>query len=199
MSDRLSIAFPLALLAVLAALTLWLDRSVQPPGGVRDGSQRHDPDYVVDKLRTSRMGPNGEVRHELTADRMIHYPDNDSTVLIAPRLTSYGTSRAPVSIVSRRALVSSNGENVYFEEDVRLTRAAYADKSELMLRTERLHVIPDDNIAKTDQPVTITDANTVVTAVGLELNNETRILKLLSRVRGTYHDPKRNKPGTGEK
>ena len=57
------------------------------------------------------------------------------------------------------------------------------------MRTTYLHVIPDDNIAKTDRPVTITDAATVVNAVGLELNSETRVLKLLSRVRGTY-DPK---------
>ena len=40
----------------------------------------------------------------------------------------------------------------------------------------------------TDQPVTITDAHTKVSAVGLELNSETRILKLLSSVRGTYHE-----------
>ena len=35
---------------------------------------------------------------------------------------------------------------------------------------------------------TITDAATVVNAVGLELNSETRVLKLFSQVRGTY-DP----------
>ena len=34
----------------------------------------------------------------------------------------------------------------------------------------------------------ITDALTVVNAVGLELNSETRVLKLFSQVRGTY-DP----------
>ena len=63
--------------------------------------------------------------------------------------------------------MSSNGENVYFKDDVKVTRAAYADRSEMVLRTTFLHVIPDDNIAKTDRPVTITDAATVVNAVGL--------------------------------
>jgi len=56
------------------------------------------------------------------------------------------------------------------------------------MSTAFLHVIPDQNLARTDRAVTITDAATVVTAVGLELNNETRVLKLLSNVRGTY-DP----------
>ena len=37
-----------------------------------------------------------------------------------------------------------------------------------------------------DKPVRIQDANTLITSDGLEFNNETRILKLLSNVRGRY-------------
>src|SRR4030095_13290398 len=55
-------------------------------------------------------------------------------------------------------------------------------------QTSYLPVCPDENIAKTDRPVTITDAATVVNAIGLEMNSDTRILKLHSRVQGTY-DP----------
>jgi lipopolysaccharide export system protein LptC len=72
-----------------------------------------------------------------------------------------------------------------------VVRAPYGDKSELVVRTDYLHILPDDNIARTDQPVTITDANIVVNAIGLELNSETRILKLHSRVRGTYEQNKK--------
>jgi lipopolysaccharide export system protein LptC len=74
---------------------------------------------------------------------------------------------------------------------VRAARAAYADRSELVLTTSFLHVIPDENLARTDRPVTVTDAHTVANAVGLELNSETRIVKFLSRFEGTYHDPGR--------
>jgi lipopolysaccharide export system protein LptC len=94
--------------------------------------------------------------------------------------------------------VSSNGENVYFTDDVKVTRAGNAEQSELTMRTTYLHVIPDDHIARTDRPVTITDAATVVHAVGLELNSETRVLKLLSRVRGTY-DPKKATKNDGKR
>ena len=121
---------------------------------------------------------------------MVHYPDDDTTHLKRPRFVSYRSTQAPLTITSNEALVSGNGENVYFRDNVKVTRAAYADHSEMVMRTTFLHVIPDDSIAKTDRPVTITNAATVVEAVGLELNSETRILKLLSRVRGTY-DPNR--------
>ena len=73
-----------------------------------------------------------------------------------------------------------------------VTRAPYANRSELRMMTTYLHVVPDSSIVKTDRPVTITDANTIVHAVGLELNSETQVLRLLSRVKGTYHDPNRS-------
>ncbi len=193
MSDRLSAWFPLALLAVLAALTFWLDRATQPPGGPRDGTQRHEPDYIVDRLTVTRMGADGRPKHTLFSERMIHFPDDDSTQLVAPRFTSNAASRAPVTVTARRGLVSSNGENVFFEDDVAVRRASYRDKSELVVRTDFLHVIPDDHIATTDRPVTITDAHTTVSAVGLELNSETRVLKLLSRVKGTFHGTRQAK------
>lgn len=197
MSDRLTAWFPLLLLAALAALTFWLDRLVQPPPSVRPATARHDPDYIVESLSAMRMAPDGSIKHTLAARRMLHYPDDDSTHLETPRFVTYATRRAPVTITAKQALLSSEGEDIYFQDDVRVTRAPFADKSELVVRTSYLHVIPDASIARTDRAVTITDANTTVHAVGLELNSETRILKLLSSVRGTYHEAR--KPARGRK
>jgi lipopolysaccharide export system protein LptC len=188
MIERLTHAFPFLLLAALAALTFWLDRAVQPPPGSPLGTARHDPDYIVDNLSAVRTNESGGAAYTLDATRMVHYPDDDTTFLTRPRFVSYRSQQAPLTITAREALVSSNGENVHFKDDVKVTRAAYGDHSEMVMRTTYLHVIPDDNIAKTDRPVTITDAVTVVNAVGLELNSETRVLKLFSQVRGTY-DP----------
>jgi len=191
MNDRLTAWFPLLLLAILAALTFWLNRIVQPTATVHDGSARHDPDYIVDKVSAIRMAQDGKIKHTLTADKMIHYPDDDSTRLTSPTFINYATTTAPITITAQEALVSKNGDDVYFKDDVRVTRAAYDSRSKLVMHTDYLHVIPDKNIAQTDRPVTITDVNTVVHAVGLELNSETRILRLNSRVRGVYDQKKK--------
>ena len=192
MGDRLTAWFPLLLLAALAGLTMWLDSFVRPPAGAPAGAARHDPDYIVDGLSAVRMNEKGSVEYSLAAQRMVHYPDDDSTHLTSPRFVSYTSLKAPVTITSREGLVSSEGENIYFHEKVVVTRAPYAQQGELTVRTEYLHVIPDEHLAKTDRAVTINDANTTVHAVGLELNTETQVLRLLSRVRGTYHDPNRS-------
>jgi lipopolysaccharide export system protein LptC len=191
MNERFAAWFPILLLAALAALTFWIDRAVQPLQARQDSMLRPDPDFIADKLHASRMTPDGQLKHTLFAEKMIHYPHDDSTHLTLPVFTNHAASRAPVTITSERALVSSEGDNIHFRDNVRVVRAPYGKQSEMVLETDYLHVIPDDNMARTDQPVTITDANTVVHAIGLELNSETRVLKLLSRVRGTYDQNKK--------
>ena len=189
MMHRLTAWFPVVLLAVVAAMTAWLDQQLQGTERARNGKVRHDPDYVVENLAATRFGVDGLPRYSLSARRMAHYPDDDTTDLEAPTLVNFGGPGATVTVTSKTAKVSSNGEHVYLTDDVRLVRAAYADKSEMTMQTSYLHVIPDADVAKTDKPVRISDAHTLITAVGLEFNNQTRILKLLSNVRGRYEKP----------
>lgn len=194
--NRLTTVVPLVLVGILVALTFWLDTIAQPaPRG--PGASRHDPDYIVDNLSAMRMGESGSARYTLSAAKLMHYPDDDATVLTLPKFVSHQAVEAPVTITASQAVVSANGEHVYFQDDVRVTRAASRDASELVARTDFLHVMPDLGIAKTDRSVTITDAATTVTAVGLELDNETRVLKLQSRVRGTYDPAAAPRKGAG--
>jgi len=184
--DRITSAFPLLLAAVLAALSFWLERTVQGPNTPRDGSTRHDPDYIVENFVAMRMGPDGMRLHQLEAARMLHYPDDDTTHLEQPRLFQYEGERLAVRVSALRALVSSEGKTVDFNDDVKAVRLPTRTTSELTLTTDHLFVVPDDDFAKTERPVTIVDANTHVTAVGLELDNKAKTLKLLSNVRGSY-------------
>ena len=189
MSDRLTTWFPLALLSVLAALSLWLDQMVQP-APERSAIQRHDPDYVIENFAATRMGPDGVARDRLSANKMMHFPDDDSTVLEFPHFVRFEPTRASVSVTAKHANVSSNGDNVEFMDDVKVVRGAYREHSAMVLTTSYLHVIPDQDLARTDKDVMIVDANTKITAVGLEFNNRAQTLKLMSHVRGTYVKPR---------
>ncbi len=189
MDERSATLFPLVLLLLLAAMTYWLDRAVQSPGASRDKTLRHDPDYTVDKLLATRMDEKGGVRDTLRAARMVHYSDDDSTELEGLHFRVLSNS-APLTITAKQGQVSSQGGNIYFQGDVRVTRAPYGGNSALLVTTEYLHLLPDDNIAKTDQAVTIESADMTLSAVGMELNHETRLLKLNASVRGVYHNTK---------
>ncbi len=178
--------FPVVLLALMAALTYWLERSVQATLPKKDGSQRHDPDYYVENFTAIRLGPDGQPQSRLKAAKMTHYPDDDSTYLVAPLLYRFGKDKPVTTIQSKTGLVSREGEHVYFIDNVKVVRAAYADRSELTVTTSWLHAEPDKDTADTDRPVVIHDAKTHITGVGLHVDNKTQILQLHSRVRARY-------------
>lgn len=186
MSDRLGTWFPLLLLVLLAGLSFWLDRAVQPPEPPRDGSARHDPDYIVENLTAYRMGLDGRTRYQLASARMVHYPDDDSTHLTAPVFARVEAKTPELRITARRAEVSANGDEVHFRDDVTVQRSPLGRTKPLTIKTSYLHVVPDEDRAKTDQPVTITDPDTQISAVGLELDNRNRTMRLLSSVKVRY-------------
>lgn len=190
MNSRFTPWFPLGILFLLATLTFWLERTVQPPPPKRDGSGRHDADYSVENFSATRMGQDGTPRYILAASKMVHYPDDDTTHLEQPHFTQLDKDKPALHILAQQGLISSDGEHAYFSGEVQVVREASGSAGRLTMSTPFLHVIPDQNTATTGKTVTIRDPHTVITAVGLELNSKTRILKLLSRVKGTYDNPK---------
>jgi len=196
--SRFATWVPVALLGAIAALTFWLERVVESNPLDIVGPSRSDPDYVVQNITARALDDTGRVRYTLAAAKLVHYPDDDSTLLTHPRFVSYGAVQAPVTIISNQGVVSSKGEHVYFQDNVRVSRAPYDNQSELIMRTSFLHVMPDAHLAKTDRHVTIINDAAVVTAVGLELNTESQELKLLSNVQSTY-DPTKAPPRRGQR
>ncbi len=192
MNDRLITWSPLLLLALLATMSFWLDRKVQPPAHRADGSTRHDPDFIVEGFSAVKMNPDGTRRYALTAKRMVHFPDDNSTHLELPRLVYFDYQRAPVTIRSETAEGVQGGDNVFFRGDVQIIRSAFANNAELGVFTSFLQVIPDQDLAKTDKPVRMVQGSSTASSVGLEFNNVTRELKLLSEVKASYAIPKRS-------
>lgn len=198
-----TIIFPLAVLGLLALLTLWIDRTVQPPEPRVDGSTRHDPDYVLNNFVTTKTDTAGNISHVLKATEMRHYPDDDSTELENPHFTQYGVGKPSTMIEGKRGSVSSNGEIVKFYDNVRVVREASAGREEMTLTTDYLEVEPKREVATTNRPVVITQGpKTVVRAVGMVYDKKSQTIQLNKRVRTHYEKPaaaKTSKPKTKAK
>jgi len=190
MSERLALWFPLGLMILLALLTFWLDHTVQEPQTRRDGSTRHDPDYWVENFSARRLGKDGLPLHTLAAVKMEHFPDDDSTELTRPHFAAIDEKRVPVHILASRGWLSHNGEEVYFTDGVKVIKEGGGGKDWLTINTDYLHITPDQEIARTDKAVTIKTPSGIITATGMELDNRTRVVKLLSRVKGHYEKAK---------
>ena len=63
---------PLTVLAMLVALTLWLNQLVQPGTARADGARRHDPDLMVERFNAKKLGEDGAILYTLAAKKMVH-------------------------------------------------------------------------------------------------------------------------------
>ncbi|HAJ70509.1 MAG TPA: LPS export ABC transporter periplasmic protein LptC, partial [Methylophilaceae bacterium] len=168
MQNHHAIIYPLALALLLALITFWINQTVQEQGSRIDGSNRHDPDYMLNNFVTTQTDVNGKLRYVLAAAEMTHYPDDDSTVLQRPRFTQYSVDKPYTQIQGLRGYVSSDGESVEFVDNVKVVRQAYADRGEMQLTTEKLTIEPDKDLATSNSAVTIKQfPKTVITAVGM--------------------------------
>ncbi len=177
---------PLLPLLALLAFVYWLDKQVQMEGVAAISIQRHDPDGIMDDFSAVKMNLQGMPSTYLSAKQMRHYPDHDTTELDLPRLTMLGAEHPPVHVTSQRGNVSSHGDEVIFRDNVVVTRDPIGKQSAMSLRTEYLRVLPNQDWANTDKPVVLSDADDTIHAIGLEMNNKTQILKLLSNVRSVH-------------
>ena len=186
--------FPLLLMLALAALTLWLERTVREEEGVHPSLRRHDPDYVVENLTHTRFDAQGIVESTLAAAKMIHYPDDDTTDLIAPRVVQTKPNEPRVTLTAERGVLSQDGEEVFLYDNVQLVREAGADRSETRMRTSFMHVVRAHSVLRTDRDIVITEQDRVLSGRGMEYHNDSRQLFLRERVRGRFEPKKRESP-----
>jgi len=183
--------FPLLLMLSLAGLTFWLERTVREEEGVHPSLRRHDPDYIVDNLRHTRYNAAGAVESTLVAAKMLHYPDDDSTDLVEPRLVQTRPNEPRMTVTADRGAVSEDGEEVFLYDNVLLVRDGTSERPEARMRTEFLHLVRDQSVVSTDREVVITEDARVLSGRGMEYHNESQELFLRERVRGRYEAAKR--------
>jgi len=185
MRIRAADALPLGLMFLLAALTLVLQYAVQEYGGGEAAAKRHEPDAVIENFSVKRLGQTGKPEYTLSSPKVVHFADDDSMEMLYPRIVHFEGSDVNLTATANRGVFKREGEEGFFYGNVALVRAATPERDELRVRTEFLHVMNEKHIARTDQPVVLTEGHSVLSAVGMELQEDTRELKLLSAVRGT--------------
>ncbi|MCX7156103.1 MAG: LPS export ABC transporter periplasmic protein LptC [Rhodocyclales bacterium] len=184
MKDRAASLFPLVMLLLLAALTFWLNRVIQ--GDTPRGPQRHDPDYWVERFEVRRFDIEGKLQHTLVAAKLLHYPDDDTTIVTTPHITYH--QQPPSEISARMAYIGRDGKEVDLVDEVRVIRhSALGDSAPTVLETRTLKVFPDAERGSTKDAVVISQGKSVMHGTGLDIDNRSGITVLRGRVTGTLH------------
>jgi lipopolysaccharide export system protein LptC len=183
MSGRPYLKSPLILLVLLLALTFWLDRVTRPLNQNKGDDLNRNPDYIVENLSGIRVDYEREIERKFTAEKLFYYLDEKVTELEHVNFTNTEPEKPLMRLSADRAVVKSKGQDIYLMGNVTAARGADGEKGKITLMTSFLHLIPDESLIKTDQPVTISRFNTTINANGLEFNNRTGMIQLLSNVK----------------
>jgi lipopolysaccharide export system protein LptC len=178
--------FPVALMLFLALATFWLQRFVQLPDWPGRGLKHHQADFTVEDFILTQINKAGAADTSLTATRMVHFADDESTELQSPRMTQNKAGDPPLEIVAQRGTVDKDGNVVQLIDDVVMTRAATADHPELQLKTSFIEINIHEEIGTTPEKVLITQGKSSLEGVGMVFRNQTREFELHSQVQGIY-------------
>ncbi|MDQ5850440.1 MAG: LPS export ABC transporter periplasmic protein LptC [Pseudomonadota bacterium] len=180
--------FPLALMLALALMTFYLERTVrddEPQSSLR----RHDPDYLVTNFTTTTYNREGAAETVLSADKMMHYPDDDTTELLAPRVLQAKPDEPRFTVRADRGALSRDGDEIFLYDNVVLVREAHQADPEARMTTSFLHVLRDRSLVRTDREVKIVEGRRSLAGRGMEYNNESRELLLRESVQASF-EPK---------
>ena len=176
-----SALFPLSLLLALAGLTFWLRYATELPSERHDGKNRHDPDYIVTQATLRKLDLTGALTYSIKSTEIRHYPDDDTTDLLKPDVIFLHDKKPPVTLSAERGHVKKAGKQVDLYGDVRITRIASAKDPAITAYTPELTVFPDDEKAFTKSPVLITQGNSWLKGVGMQVDNRAQTYILESQ------------------
>jgi lipopolysaccharide export system protein LptC len=179
---------PLAIVALLAGMTFWLDQVANTRLPDNPAGFSHDTDYVVENFSATAFDERGHPRYRLSARKMAHYMDDDSTELEMPKFERHDGDTAPIHVSSRRGLITASGEDVYFLGDTRLERPARPGQPAMEMDADYIRVIPDADILRTDKPITVRQGTSIIQASGLFIDGDKRVMRLSGRVKATYEN-----------
>jgi lipopolysaccharide export system protein LptC len=180
---------PLAFAAMLALISGWLNQVAERPLVQDDAGFTHDPDYIVENFNAQTFDLEGRPYQFLSARRMIHYMDDDTSELDQPQFRLTRADRAPIEVSARRGLIFGERDSIHFLDDVRATRSAKPGQAAFVLTGEHLRVVPDAGIMSSDKPVTLRQGESVIHAGGLYSDDHSKRLELTGGVRGLYEKP----------
>jgi len=127
----------------LVGFTAWMQSGLlgEPEDNNEVSVENHDPDYYIENFTAIGMDTDGNRQYMLEAERMVHFPDDDTSLLDKPHVIQYETGRAPTHIYSETGWVSANGDEVKLTGNVRVIRGRDSTGSGGVTTTDTLNIV----------------------------------------------------------
>jgi len=173
-------------MTALAVATGWLLQRLDEDSLGITPQERHEPDYYMERFAKMSMDAEGRPDNKLAAEFMVHYPDDDSTELVRPKIEIYNGAERPWIVVAERGWVSANNEVILLYGPVEIWRNDSAGNRGLEVLTRDLRILTDEDYAESDNPTTVRSRTSTTEALGMRARFGVGRLELLNAVRGHH-------------
>lgn len=185
MSWRTGLGIVLLVAAIVSGWSAWHMRERSEPAA--DTGQRSD--YVLRDFELVMLGKDGTESVRLRAPELQRSREDESLAIVQPLFLMPGEDGG-WQLAADQGWVDADGSLARLEGNVE-GDSAEGHAVPTSLRTTSLELVPEQNIARTDDPVTLTQPGIMQTGVGFQANLKTRQYKFLSQVKVRYDPPKR--------
>ena len=186
MTDKLLNWTPIFLLIFLTLLTWWLDRKVHDMDQIGHEKNQSTPDFYIDGYLGTSMYANGEKKYELSGTHFFHFINQETANLQSPKLVYFNYDKNPIVFRANTANILDKGDTILLQGNVSIIRDRSKLNELLSISTQRMQILPNQEIATTESLVQIVKGNSKIRSIGLEYDNKTGRMNLLSEAKIEY-------------
>ena len=172
-------------LFALATLSWWALTITDPSTKTLFTTSKEGPDQFMEKFISTTMNEKGEPKHQLVAERLLHYPNEEHSNLELPVMTFFKPDGDAWVANASKGRVTDEGNEVFLLGDVNVTRPMPYD-SRVIIDTKNLHIQLDKDIAQTSETVIVQQGSDLLVSIGMYAHFTQGEIDLLSHVRGMY-------------
>lgn len=177
------------LIAAAAALTLsFLNQRDRHTETVAQVAATNTPSVSFENIDMVINSPEGKPQYELSAPKYWLYHQEQRSEFDSPDIVIYNENGSKIYATSEKGETHDENDLITLIGDVHIEQpSTEAEPEPLNIYTEKITVSQKTQQASTDLPVTATRGSQKVTALGMTLNLNDKILHLHNDVKGQYN------------
>jgi lipopolysaccharide export system protein LptC len=172
----------LAVAATAAGVAVWqLQPQPKPPAPVPTRS-----DYILENFELTSLDAEGKEAFSVAAPHLERDPGGKSLTIRKPAFSFPDRKEGRWLATSDQAWVADKGVEVRLNDKVEFTGPPSPSGERTRFATDHLQIFPKQDLALSEDSVTITRADSILQGVGLRADMKAHRVQLLSNVKGRY-------------
>jgi lipopolysaccharide export system protein LptC len=183
---------PLILMGALTLVTFWLVQKGAPPEkSMLERARLHEPDYTITNGALSALNKTGSTKYRILGKKVIHYDDDASIDILAPRMRLFQLDKTPVTVKSDSGHLDGDLtildliDNASIFRPAQAATASQAATLRMLASSAYFKVLINDDIIETNRAITLEQGMSIMHSTeGGTFNNVEQSMTLLGQVKG---------------